>query len=359
VLNPAQKYTVGPRSKLLAALALLASATTGAIASDSVEEAGQQLYLSGHAAPVDGTRTINLLCMGSGSPTVILTAGLGDWGAVWSKVQPEVAKYTRVCAWDRAGAGFSDGSSAPQTVAQTTSDLERAIERSGITGPYVMVGHSLGSLESLLFTDRHSNEVAGLVFVDPSYPGQARQFERVAPALSSFADKFYKSSSAAMRRCSVAARNGDLKPDGADPDGCLRYPRHYAPELARELALRDASDSLRFESAASLIENFKRSTEDLFNLDRRFGSIPLIVLTATKAEHMPEETPQEAVEQLSAFMAERDRAHEELSRLSTSGERRLVPTEHYIQLLRPDTVISAIVEVVGTSRTEIPNKPRP
>ncbi|HVL77706.1 MAG TPA: hypothetical protein VM346_00285, partial [Sphingomicrobium sp.] len=80
VLNPAQKYTVGPRSKLLAALALLASATTGAIASDSVEEAGQQLYLSGHAAPVDGTRTINLLCMGSGSPTVILTAGLGDWG---------------------------------------------------------------------------------------------------------------------------------------------------------------------------------------------------------------------------------------------------------------------------------------
>ena len=72
-------------------------------------------------------RQLFMLCMGQGSPTVILTAGAGDWSVTWSRVQPEVARTTRVCAWDRPGFGFSDPPARPQTVDETTSDLQAAL----------------------------------------------------------------------------------------------------------------------------------------------------------------------------------------------------------------------------------------
>src|SRR6185436_8496713 len=86
-------------------------------------------------------RAIHLYCQGRGSPTVILTAGLGGWASSWSKVQPAVARHTRTCAWDRAGFGYSDGSAQPQTLAATTGDLEQALAAARIKGPYVLVGH--------------------------------------------------------------------------------------------------------------------------------------------------------------------------------------------------------------------------
>jgi len=90
---------------------------------------------------IDGNRRIHLVCMGAGTPTVILSAGRGDWSVTWSRVQPEVAKITRVCAWDRPGFGFSSPSPAIQNVETTTTDLEAALVRAGISGPYVLVGH--------------------------------------------------------------------------------------------------------------------------------------------------------------------------------------------------------------------------
>lgn len=72
-------------------------------------------------------RTINLVCLGHGSPTVILTAGLGNWSLAWERVQRPLAKRTRVCAWDRAGYGFSSPSPESQDIVHTTEDLERAL----------------------------------------------------------------------------------------------------------------------------------------------------------------------------------------------------------------------------------------
>ena len=66
--------------------------------------------------------------MGQGSPTVILSAGMGNWAETWRKIQPAVAARTRVCAWDRAGFGFSTPSPEPQDVTHTTKDLERSLK---------------------------------------------------------------------------------------------------------------------------------------------------------------------------------------------------------------------------------------
>src|SRR5690606_21439786 len=98
-------------------------------------------------------RRLHLVCMGQGSPTVILTAGNTRWSIDWNLVQAPVARETRVCAWDRAGFGLSDPPPRPQTVAETSADLANALEIGGITGPFILVGHSLGGYETLLLAD--------------------------------------------------------------------------------------------------------------------------------------------------------------------------------------------------------------
>lgn len=145
--------------------------------------------------------TIHIKCMGSGSPTVILTAGAGDWSATWRDVQPQIAKTTRVCAWDRPGFGFSSGSMQPQTVANTAADLEAALKVAHIEGPYIAVGHSLGGYESLLFKDRNMKDVVGMVLVDPSIPDQHRRLGKAAPEFVAFSDKSLVQNAGVFDRC--------------------------------------------------------------------------------------------------------------------------------------------------------------
>lgn len=80
---------------------------------------------SQNVVPVGEGRTINLVCLGQGSPTVVLTAGLGGWSWVWYQVQPSLSHRTRVCAWDPAGLGFSSSSPEPQDAIHETEDLLR------------------------------------------------------------------------------------------------------------------------------------------------------------------------------------------------------------------------------------------
>src|SRR5438105_13045061 len=107
---------------------------------------------SGRSAPVDivyarpgrlvdaGGFRLNLYCMGSGSPTVVFDSGWEDWAPAWSKVQPEIAKFTRACSYDRAGVGFSDAGPMPRTSVRIAEELHSALHNAGIPGPYILVG---------------------------------------------------------------------------------------------------------------------------------------------------------------------------------------------------------------------------
>src|SRR5262245_21601399 len=114
---------------------------------------------------VNGFR-LNLYCMGSGSPTVVFDSGWEDWAPSWSKVQPEVAKWTRACSYDRAGAGFSDAGPMPRTSVRIADELHTALHNGRIRGPYILVGHAFGGNIVRTFADRYMREVAGLVLVD-------------------------------------------------------------------------------------------------------------------------------------------------------------------------------------------------
>src|ERR1700751_4982221 len=115
-----------------------------------------------------GGRNINLHCAGSGSPTVILMAGIFSWSVVWYKTEPVIARKTRVCAFDRAAYGFSDPAPRPQVLTESVSDLHAALKSAKLPAPYVLVGHSLGGLEARLFAQRWPQELAALVLVDTS-----------------------------------------------------------------------------------------------------------------------------------------------------------------------------------------------
>ena len=105
--------------------------------------------------------------MGIGSPAVVFDSGFGDWAPAWSKVQPQIAKWTRACSYDRAGAGFSDPGPMPRTSVRIAGELRTALHNAGIAGPYILVGHAYGGDNVRTFADLYMDEVAGLVLVTP------------------------------------------------------------------------------------------------------------------------------------------------------------------------------------------------
>jgi pimeloyl-ACP methyl ester carboxylesterase len=141
----------------------------------------------GRLVDVGGHR-LHLWCTGAGAPAVILDAGLGGSSAAWGFVQPEVARFTRVCSYDRAGTGYSDPGPSPRTARRIASELAELLERSGIDGRLVLVGASSGGLNVRVFASDHTDRVAGLVLVDASHEDQAHEVPLIArfvPLLSS------------------------------------------------------------------------------------------------------------------------------------------------------------------------------
>jgi len=130
-----------------------------------------------------GGHKLHIWCTGSGEPTVVLENGLGGGSGIvgWSFVQPEVAKFTRVCSYDRAGTGYSDPGPSPRTARRIAYELAQLLDRTGISGPLVLVGASIGGLFVRVFASEHGERVVGLVLVDASHEDQEMRVPRIAP----------------------------------------------------------------------------------------------------------------------------------------------------------------------------------
>jgi pimeloyl-ACP methyl ester carboxylesterase len=118
-------------------------------------------------------------CSGQGSPVVVMDAGLATTSSTWSTVQPEVAKFTRACVYDRANLGRSDRGPSPRTSMQIAKELRTLLTNAGIGGPYVAVGHSQGGLNMLMFAELYRKDIAGIVSVDGAPPDIDARFEAI------------------------------------------------------------------------------------------------------------------------------------------------------------------------------------
>lgn len=121
---------------------------------------------------VGGGRRLRINCSGmnvAGGPTVVLESGAGSDSSVWNRVQAEVAKFARVCAYDRAGLGGSDPVSKPRTIVALTEDLHVLLANAKVSGPYVLVAHSLGGILARLYASYYPAEVVGMVLVDSAH----------------------------------------------------------------------------------------------------------------------------------------------------------------------------------------------
>jgi pimeloyl-ACP methyl ester carboxylesterase len=111
-------------------------------------------------------RRMFLSCTGSGSPTVLLEAGLGADHTAWAAAQPQIAPITRVCSYDRAGTGLSDPADPGRGAAAAAQELAALLNAAGERGPYVVIGHSFGGLIARSFAATLGDDLAGLVLVD-------------------------------------------------------------------------------------------------------------------------------------------------------------------------------------------------
>ena len=157
------------------AIALIALGISGAIYQAIGTAMDQRNYPPpGQLVDVGGYQ-MHLYCTGEGSPTVILDSLFPGTVSDWAWVQPEIAKTTRVCAYDRAGSGWSESGPEPRDAKQQARELHTLLTNAGIDGPFVLVGHSLGGLYSRLFADQYPNEVVGMALIEGTNPDTWRR----------------------------------------------------------------------------------------------------------------------------------------------------------------------------------------
>lgn len=312
----------------LIAIAILASALAASAAAYELISARRdtEVYPArGRLVDVGGFR-LHINCIGAGSPTVVLDAGLGGSSLDWSLVQSELATTTKVCAYDRAGMGWSDPGLRARTPEQVSEELHTLLENAEIAGPYVLVAHSLSGKYARLFALHHRDETAGIVLVD------ARS-EYVDDRTTPLENRAFLEAVKSQGRQYAAARQfGIARLFGAQLAGTSAIP----PETRRLMALlatrQDAINATEGEAQA------RAANDTELRAEPAIGSLPLIVLVSDQSiANVP-------------HWAEAQRRQ-----AGRSSEGRIViasESSHAIHLDRPDVVIGSVREVVASARSQ-------
>jgi pimeloyl-ACP methyl ester carboxylesterase len=313
-----------------------AHATAGAAAEEASARPGLLARLPDH-------RAINFRCLGAGSPTVLFEGGWAATSLAWTRVQALVAPRYRACAYDRAGYGFSDPGPSPRDGAAIAGDLDEALRAARIDGPYIVVGHSAGGLYMRLFADRRPRDVVGMVLVDPSVEYQDRRFaEAYGPQSGSLAPQ-----RARTERCLAAAEAGSLPSTDAALAPCTPPAKPDDVPAVAAARLAEAKRPATWKTELSELDSLWTLTSDEVAAGRRrYGDLPLIVLTADGASAGG--APPGPRPSGSGFWTG---LHIELAARSDRGAQRTVSGSSHIMMRdRPDAIATAIADVAAQIR---------
>ncbi len=272
-----------------------------------------------------GGHRMHLDCRGMGAPAVVMDAGLGGSSLDWALVQADLASTVRVCTYDRAGRGWSEPSPRSRTPGHIADELHLLLTNAGLSGPYVLVAHSLASKTIRMFASAHPEEVAGMILVD----GRSELVDVLTSKWE--ADAFDAALGMQSVLYSVARRLGVVRAFGSGLTGVPLLPTAMATEMALLMTQADAIEE-------TLREGKGRSADDAALAKSTLGSIPLVVIASA------------------ASMAEIPNwplAQRRLAALSTQGS--LIVAQragHAVHLEDPAIVISGVEQVLARIRSD-------
>jgi formylglycine-generating enzyme required for sulfatase activity len=318
----------------------------------TAQDTGDSVYARPDQLVDAGGFRLNLYCMGTGSPTVVFDSGWGDWAPAWSKVQPEVAKWTRACSYDRAGTGFSDPGKMPRTSVRIAKELRTALHSAGIAGPYIIVGSAFGGDNVRTFADLYMDEVAGLVLDD------ADPVDLESTAMQEESHRGQARIPADLRDCrNLIAEHKPLPTQparpGRPPQTCAQRfffrglpEAEWSPELNAKILEIAQTKVAMYDAYASEMEQTPADEIYLQQHHRSFVSRPIRVLTSGNhavghLQTKPPDTPEHLKYEQETTVAQA----RWLALSSNSKQIFARNSSEYIQFDEPDTVINAIREV--------------
>lgn len=291
-----------------------------------------------------GEFRLHIYCIGSGSPTVVLEAGLGDGSYIWGQVQNKAATSARVCAYDRPGLGWSDFVNRQFRRQAVAENLHTLLVNANIPGPYILVGHSIGGIYIRAFAQKYPEEVAGMVFVDSSHENQSVRMDGGRMGPSRMLDYM-------LAFCDIAAPTGIFRIFGIA--NTLMEDTGLPAEL-QQAAIATLNRNTYCKTIANEMNTSDKDTS-LSSSPPKLGDIPLIVLVADSGFGNQSNSAAPGAGGGSQGRGNQRwlRLQDELTHLSTNGRQIIAKdSSHYIHLDQPELVVRAILEILKIARSD-------
>jgi len=288
---------------------------------------------------------LHLVCAGNGRPTVVFESGIAASSLSWARVLRDVSAFTRACAYDRAGLGWSDPARTPRTVTRMVTELRGVLANAATGGPAVLVGHSFGAFLVCAYASEYRADIAGLVLLDP--PSEWHRITRQQAHLLWGGIQLSRIG-ALLARLGVVRGCLALLTGGA-PGVPRNFVRIFGPTAARTLErlvgeVRKLPPDVHpvvqalwcqpkcFRAMADHLGALEEMTAAVSRVTS-LADVPLVIISS--GDHTPDTIAQ----------------HRQLARLSFQG-RHMVATKsgHWIQFDEPDLVVAAIREIVESAR---------
>lgn len=329
---------------VLSLAVLMAGAVAASTTFNALDIYHYRATIPGKFYNVDGYK-MHIYCAGQGSPTLILDTGLGGDSTAWGAVQPTLSKTTRVCSYDRAGYGGSSARPGTRDADHITGELHDLLTQAGITGPIILMGHSIAGLYIRVYAARYPQEVAGLVLVDSSIPLQDKNpvFKAVIAreeGTDTAVERFLEQATFILGVPRLMGLSSFVPADWDPRVGKMMVEDHFSWDAAAEA-----------EARAAELKSFDQSSLEALRA-KNFGNLPILIFSEDPNTPEFPGIPASLVKRLAVVW---NQMQPQLKDLSTRSRRIIAKgSGHPIPIERPDLLNKEVAIFVQQVRGTIP-----